>query len=1075
MNKSRKVKHPDWRQVGTSNASRPTNSNLHSQVGQSGVNDSLTSRSHSKPTPKKRKEKSSKSSNLYGYRTGNNKFNYYNGQGGFSNIKDNSLYSNLLSQAQFDVKNSTLSKKHVNTSRHLSSKKDAVQSPKKARSIKTSKLVKSRAKKGKNKMEALFESEFLDFADVERVVDNWTIIVSTLEDLKNEGRVNTLANTFFLRIFLKQYGNFSLVFSSFNQIRLRVKEMMILEFWAFYVVFYFLHEEGGIEPLSLGNLEVVFTLLLRSIYYISLILVKAKKSGILPIQGSSLEKFNYLVKKFNFPTGVPLIKTVKEGNSVIREKLRKILFYTSRRVRRHFEWTMENVKMNYEEVLAHVSVHLSSELKRRSRKVFIQINTGEFFSQVHSPQTSVVDEKKTRGIFENSNLDGSGRSSLKSQIEFHNQLSEKYTASEFLLKALTEGVNSNPHLVSLRQTNRAKSRPAKKNLKSSKSFKSKKKKNKGSVNTSRASNNQSNFSSQYKLIEMSKRNKTTSRRPEKKKDANSRKLIDSKYKIKSSSVSTKKKKKKSGNGLKETGSSFKMNTLLSGLSAKYRPLSNVSELRDSALSIKRENSRTKKKGKKKKTKKKKLGRSKQSESDLSRESTPFGSHKKKFEPSEANRRSATPEGSLKDKINSIRKRLNEPKSRSVTRVEARSRTITPASDPKKEKRNPLQTRVSNNNNSNEEPKSIFTRRKRSLLTSEMSSRNSPAHSQVKPPIQKSTSNNIFKKVESTNTSNLSNNLGQTGTTVLKEKSIIPSESYAKEVGSGRVAASPQIRSNNLITRMTVNSTLMNEQEYYKMTSQGKTGTRSRAKMSRKREEVSPSISQRRTELHENYKKLNAMSHTPDSKSKTKLASTNYIKRSLTPEQKKVSSLHDKPEAQTQMFQMLPLINRKYTLVLDLDETLIHFKTENGKSKFLIRPHTYKFLRNLHPMFELIIFTAAQQQYADWIINKIDTKKYISYRFYRTHCQMSRSAHIKDLSRLSRSLNQMIIVDNCKENFKLQKENGIHIKGWFGNTSDRVLVELEDILKEMVSRKVPDVRMFLAEKFAGRQDGNLSLY
>ena len=49
-------------------------------------------------------------------------------------------------------------------------------------------------------------------------------------------------------------------------------------------------------------------------------------------------------------------------------------------------------------------------------------------------------------------------------------------------------------------------------------------------------------------------------------------------------------------------------------------------------------------------------------------------------------------------------------------------------------------------------------------------------------------------------------------------------------------------------------------------------------------------------------------------------------------------------------------NDKYTLVLDLDETLVHYDWSN--KQFKIRPYTRAFLKEMSQFFELVIFTAA---------------------------------------------------------------------------------------------------------------------
>ena len=64
-------------------------------------------------------------------------------------------------------------------------------------------------------------------------------------------------------------------------------------------------------------------------------------------------------------------------------------------------------------------------------------------------------------------------------------------------------------------------------------------------------------------------------------------------------------------------------------------------------------------------------------------------------------------------------------------------------------------------------------------------------------------------------------------------------------------------------------------------------------------------------------------------------------------------------------------SKKYTLVLDLDETLIHFVST--EKKFKLRPGCLWFLKEMSQFYEIVIFTAAAQEYADFILNIIETR------------------------------------------------------------------------------------------------------
>jgi Dullard-like phosphatase family protein len=161
-------------------------------------------------------------------------------------------------------------------------------------------------------------------------------------------------------------------------------------------------------------------------------------------------------------------------------------------------------------------------------------------------------------------------------------------------------------------------------------------------------------------------------------------------------------------------------------------------------------------------------------------------------------------------------------------------------------------------------------------------------------------------------------------------------------------------------------------------------------------------------------------------------------------------------------------NRKpYSLILDLDETLVHFKVnseDDSEGVLQIRPGVISFLELVGKFYELIIFTAATQDYGDLLIDAIEENNvYFEHRFYRQHTVIMGNDFIKDLTRVGRPLDKIIIVDNMPQNFRLQKENGINIKAFWGeDVNDNALEELGKILVN-IARDGGDVRIGL-EKY-----------
>ena len=156
------------------------------------------------------------------------------------------------------------------------------------------------------------------------------------------------------------------------------------------------------------------------------------------------------------------------------------------------------------------------------------------------------------------------------------------------------------------------------------------------------------------------------------------------------------------------------------------------------------------------------------------------------------------------------------------------------------------------------------------------------------------------------------------------------------------------------------------------------------------------------------------------------------------------------EQEKEIIPMLPIMDTKkfkFSLAIELDETLVHYCEEGDSYYAKVRFGSENFLKNISKFFEIIVVSTSGKEYSNIIIDNLnkDDKCYVEHRIF-----IEDFTEKQDLSKINRDLNKMVFVCHDYDFINAPKENIILLREFLGEEEDREIVKLYHELKQFIS-------------------------
>ncbi|KAL3907241.1 MAG: hypothetical protein SGILL_008951, partial [Bacillariaceae sp.] len=175
----------------------------------------------------------------------------------------------------------------------------------------------------------------------------------------------------------------------------------------------------------------------------------------------------------------------------------------------------------------------------------------------------------------------------------------------------------------------------------------------------------------------------------------------------------------------------------------------------------------------------------------------------------------------------------------------------------------------------------------------------------------------------------------------------------------------------------------------------------------------------------------------------------------------------------------------HTLVLDLENTLVSSTWDRKYGwRHAKRPGADKFLLDMAQYYEIVLYSPSIDGIADPVVTSLDKNGCIMHRLYRDATYYHNGVHVKDLNRLNRNVNRMVVIDDDPMEVEFNPENLVRVKPYTdpNDRTDDTLARITPFLIEIARENYNDIPALLrqyqgmdADEIADEQEKRIQYY